>query len=33
MRGVSGVPAARALVQAFTDEVAALVGVRLPEAA
>jgi len=33
MRGVSGVPAARALVEAFTDEVAALVGARLPEAA
>jgi hypothetical protein len=30
---VSGVAAARALVEAFTDEVAALVGARLPEAA
>jgi chromosome partitioning protein len=33
MRRVSGVPAARELVEAFTDEVAALVGARLPQAA
>jgi chromosome partitioning protein len=32
-RRVSGVAAARELVEAFTDEVAALVGERLPEAA
>ncbi len=32
-RRVSGVAAARELVDAFTDEVAALVGARLPEAA
>jgi chromosome partitioning protein len=32
-RRVSGVPAARALVEAFTDEVAALVGAHLPQAA
>jgi chromosome partitioning protein len=32
-RQVSGVAAARELVEAFTDEVAALVGARLPQAA